>query len=129
MSKGKKIVFWVVTLWLSLGMVATGIVQLIQTNEEKSKMIELGIPNYIFALIGIWKIIGVAVILIPKCALIKEWAYAGFFFLMSGATVIHLINGSYSELFGPILLLVLTISSWLLRPESRKLHQLKQATL
>ena len=73
-------------------------------------------------LLGIWKLLGVIAILIPKFGLLKEWAYAGFFFAMSGAVVSHLACGDeLIALFGPTLLIVLTIVSWYFRPESRKL--------
>ncbi|HET6227517.1 MAG TPA: DoxX family protein, partial [Bacteroidia bacterium] len=56
----------------------------------------------------------------------KEWAYAGFFFAMSGAVYSHLANGdSPKELFGPCLLIALTIVSWYFRPAERKLTPVK----
>ncbi|HEY1006270.1 MAG TPA: DoxX family protein [Sphingobacteriaceae bacterium] len=122
MTKRNKIVYWVATLWLSLGMVSTGIVQLIPMEEEVQKMSALGYPAYFLTLVGAWKLAGTAVILIPGFPLLKEWAYAGFFFLMSGALFTHLMSGSHAaEYFGPGLLLILTVTSWYLRPESRKI--------
>lgn len=78
MKKRDKIIYWVATIWLSLGMVSTGIVQVIQMNEEVQKMNELGYPAYFLTLIGVWKLLGVVAVLVPKFPLIKEWAYAGF---------------------------------------------------
>ena len=52
----------------------------------------------------------------------KEWAYAGFFFVLTGAVFSHIMSGdSYSELIAPITLLILTIVSWYARPTSRKI--------
>ncbi len=114
--------YWVATLWLSLGMMSTGIVQLIRMEEEVQKMSALGYPGYFLTLIGAWKLAGTAAVLIPGFPLLKEWAYAGFFFLMSGALFTHLMSGSHAaEYFGPGLLLILTVTSWYLRPESRKI--------
>lgn len=122
MTKRNKIMYWVATLWLSLGMVSTGIVQLIPMEEEVQKMSALGYPAYFLTLVGAWKLAGTAAILIPRFPLLKEWAYAGFFFLMSGALFTHLMSGSHAaEYFGPGLLLILTVTSWYLRPESRKI--------
>lgn len=122
MKKSDKIVYWVATIWLSLGMVSTGIVQLIQTDEEVQKMNDLGYPSYFMTMIGVWKILGVIAVLIPKFPIIKEWAYAGFFFLMSGAIFTHLAVGDEAiEYFGPALLLVLTAVSWYFRPANLKL--------
>ena len=122
MSKRNKIIYWVATIWLSLGMLSTGIVQLLKTEDEVNKMTELGYPLYFLTIIGVWKILGVVAILIPKFPLLKEWTYAGFFIAMSGAIISHLMSGSEAkELFGPALLLVLTIISWYFRPVDKKL--------
>lgn len=122
MKKRNKIIYWVATIWLSLGMVSTGIVQVIRMEEEVQKMNELGYPIYFLTIIGIWKLLGVVAILVPKLSLVKEWAYAGFFFLMTGAIFTHLAVGDKAvEYFGPTLLLALTIISWYFRPMERKL--------
>ncbi|MCB0495674.1 MAG: DoxX family protein [Cyclobacteriaceae bacterium] len=122
MTKAKKITYWVATLWLALGMTSTGIVQLIGMDEEVKMITGLGYPVYISTILGVWKLLGVVAVLIPRFPLIKEWAYAGFFFNMTGAILSHLISGSApTDLFGPSLLLVLTAVSWYFRPESRRL--------
>lgn len=122
MKKRDKIIYWVATIWLSLGMVSTGVVQLIQMEEEVQKMNTLGYPSYFLIIIGVWKILGVIAVLIPKFSLVKEWAYAGFFFLMSGAIFTHLaVADEAVEYFGPALLLVLTVVSWYFRPADRRL--------
>ena len=124
-AKRNKIIYWIATLWLSLGMTATGIVQLIQNKDEITMFNRLGYPMYLMIMIGVWKMLGVIAVLAPRFPLIKEWAYAGFFFVMSGAVISHLaINDDPKELFGPILLIVLTIVSWYFRPASRKLIHL-----
>ncbi len=122
MKKRDKIIYWVATLWLSLGMVSTGLVQLLQLEAELQKMNALGYAPYFLSIIGIWKLLGVVAVLLPKFALLKEWAYAGFFFLMSGAIFSHLAVGDAAvNYFGPVLLLVLTVVSWYFRPDDRKL--------
>ena len=127
MTKRNKIIYWIATIWLSLGMLSTGIVQLLKTEEEVDMITRLGYPAYCLTIIGIWKILGVVAVLIPKFPLLKEWAYAGFFIAMSGAIVSHLMNGDGAkELFGPALLLVLTMVSWYFRPAARKLILVNQ---
>jgi hypothetical protein len=128
MKKRNKIIYWVATAWLSLGMLSTGIVQIIHLEDEIIRMAQLGYPAYFLTIIGIWKLIGVVAVMVPKLPLVKEWAYAGFFFLMSGA-IFSLIAMAdpLVEFFGPSLLLVLTIVSWYFRPEDRKIsHSLTQ---
>jgi hypothetical protein len=123
MIKRNKIFYWVATAWLALGMTSTAVVQLIRMKEEVAKTsVVLGYPIYFLSIIGTWKILGVIAVLVPKFPLLKEWAYAGFFFLMSGAVISHLFVGDQlKELFGPTLLLILTILSWYLRPANRKI--------
>jgi hypothetical protein len=87
----------------------------------------LGYPIYFLTIIGVWKMLGVIAVLTPKFPLLKEWAYAGFFFAMSGAVFSHLANGdAVKELFGPILLLMLTVVSWYFRPADRKIISINQ---
>jgi hypothetical protein len=122
MTKRNKIIYWIATIWLALGMLSTGIVQLLKLKEEADMMTNLGYPLYLLTILGIWKILGVITVLVPKFPLLKEWAYAGFFFAMSGAVFSHLANGDGAkEFFGPILLLILTVVSWYFRPADRKL--------
>lgn len=121
MTKRNRITYWIATGWLALGMLSTGIVQLLSMEEEVAMMKELGYPVYFLTLLGIWKILGVVAVLIPKFAVLKEWAYVGFFFAMTGAIYSHIASGSsLSELFGPSLLLILTAVSWYFRPADRK---------
>lgn len=125
-----KIIYWVATIWLALGMVSTGIVQLLKQKEGPGavdSMTQLGYPLYLLIVISIWKLMGVVAVLIPRYPLLKEWAYAGFFFVMSGAIVSHIAVGDQvSELFPALLLLVLTIISWYFRPSDRKLVSVNQ---
>jgi hypothetical protein len=121
------IIYWIVTLWLALGMVSTGIAQLLKLKLPPGAldmMHHLGYPVYLLLLLGVWKLLGVVAVLIPKYPLLKEWAYAGFFFIMTGALYSHIAVGDpLSEMAPALLLLVLTILSWYFRPASRKLVQ------
>lgn len=124
-GKRDRIIYWIATAWLSLGMLSTAIVQLICMKEEADMFTHLGYPLYLLPVLGVWKILGVAAILLPRLPLLKEWAYAGFFFTMSGAVISHIIvRDPASALFGPLLLLVLTLVSRHFRPASRKIPAL-----
>ncbi len=120
--KVKKIIYWVSTLWLSLGMASTGIVQLLQIPAEVEFILAMGYPQFFLPLLGVWKLLGVVAVLMPKFPLLKEWTYAGFFFAMSGAIYSHIATGhAVTELLPPLLLLVLTSVSWYFRPADRRL--------
>ena len=121
MTKRNKIIYWIATGWLSLGMLSTGIVQLLKTKEEAALFAHLGYPAYLMTLLGILKILGGIVAVIPGLPRLKEWVYAGFFFSMAGAIFSHLVmNDPVRDIFGPLLLLVLTLLSWHFRPANRK---------
>ena len=123
-----KIIYWIATLWLALGMASTGGVQLFKTPADVEMMTRLGYPSYLLTILGVWKILGVVAVLVPKFPLVKEWAYAGFFFAMSGAIFSHFAVGDGAkEFFGPTLLLVLTVASWYFRPASRKIGPVAEA--
>jgi len=129
MSKRNKIIYWISTLWLCLGMTATGMVQLLKMPAEGQVsppgvygITHLGYPVYFLTLLGVLKLLGVIALLAPKFPMLKEWAYAGFFFIMFGAIYSHIAVGDPAkELFPSLLLLVLTVVSWYFRPASRKL--------
>lgn len=120
--KLNRIIYWVSTLWLALGMVSTGVVQLMNNPEETELFARLGYPSYLPSFLGAAKFLGVIAILIPRFRRLKEWAYAGFCFMMVGAIYSHIVTRDpASELFGPTLLLVLTFVSWHFRPVDRKI--------
>ncbi len=123
MTRARKIIYWIATIWLALGMTSTAIVQLMKLPQGVEAVTRLGYPAYLLTILGVWKILGVIAILIPKYPIVKEWAYAGFFFAMSGAVISHIIvSDPFGEIFPALLLLILTIVSWYFRPESRKVN-------
>ena len=131
MNKRNKIIYWIATIWLSLGMLSTGAVQLFRVSGEGpgsvDSMAHLGYPVYFVTILGIYKILGVVALLIPKFPLLKEWAYASFVFVMSGAVFSHFAVGDEAkEFFGPSLLIVLTVISWYFRPANRKVTLVNQ---
>ena len=125
MKKRDKIIYWIATIWLALGMLSTGIVQLFKAKGGQGgvdMITHLGYPVYLLTLLAAWKIFGVVAILIPKFPLLKEWAYAGIFFVMSGAIFSHIATGDpISAIFPSLLLLILTVASWYFRPADRKI--------
>jgi uncharacterized membrane protein YphA (DoxX/SURF4 family) len=81
----------------------------------------LGYPMYFLTLLGIAKILGVIVVLSPRLPLLKEWAYAGFTFMMIGAIYSHIaVDYSFLAILPALWLLILAVTSWWLRPASRR---------
>jgi hypothetical protein len=133
MTKRNKIIYWISTAWLALGMLSTGTLQLFKAKAEGAVappgvygITHLGYPIYCLTILGVWKILGVVALLIPEFPLLKEWAYAGFFFAMSGAVFSHIASGDSMTANVPaLLLLILTVISWYFRPEDRKIISVK----
>lgn len=123
MAKKKNVLYWVFTIFLSLGMLAGGVQQLFQIGGYNEIVTRLGYPLYILSILGAWKILGVIAILLPARPLLKEWAYAGFFFVMSGAAISHLVvERSFTEMLPSLTLLIAITASWYFRPAGRKLY-------
>ena len=85
MTKRNKIIYWTATIWLAVAMLASGLQQIFHTKSFVDIIVPLGYPIYFLTILGIWKLLGVVALLIPRFPLLKEWAYAGFFFAMFGA--------------------------------------------
>jgi uncharacterized membrane protein len=123
MSKRNKIIYWIATALLAIGMLQSGIFAALRTKQWIDLVTALGYPVYFLTILGIWKILGVIAILIPGFKLVKEWAYAGFFFAMTGALISHLACGDFAvkAILGPVFQIVFIILSWYFRPLSRKI--------
>lgn len=123
MEKRKLIIYWVAAALLAFGMLASGLEQVFRAQAMIDILVHLGYPVYLMSILGTWKILGVIAILIPGFKLLKEWAYAGFFFAMTGALVSHLVCGDtgVKEILGPLMQTVFVILSWYLRPANRKI--------
>ena len=122
MEKRKLIWFWIITGLLSFFIFSGGLAQAVQAKGVVQGFKPLGYPTYFISLIGIWKVLGVIAILIPKFPLLKEWAYAGLFFAMTGAVISHIASDDVSvKIIAPFLFAVFTVLSWYLRPADRKI--------
>ena len=136
MNKRYNLIYWVATGLLAFGMVAQGVAQVVHTEGYATIMTHLGYPLYFLTIIGTWKLLGTVAILLPGYKLLKEWAYAGFFFVMSGAAASHLASGdSVTAVLPSLVLLSLIVASWYFRPADRKISSInsfqrhEQATL
>lgn len=120
--KSKKIAFWIVTVLLCLGMLGGGLAQLFKAKPNVEGVVALGYPIYLLTILGVWKLLAVFAILIPKYTLLKEWAYAGLFFLLSGGVISHLASGeSVIKALPVFVFFCLNVASWYLRPAERKI--------
>ncbi|MGM0834709.1 MAG: DoxX family protein [Bacillota bacterium] len=123
--RGKMIAYWTVTLLLAAALMLSGIGQLMQYGGNVELVTNLGYPLYILTILGVWKVLGVIVLVVPGFTRLKEWVHAGIFFLMTGAALSHAFVNDYGDygfyIILPLLYAALNIASWALRPKSRML--------
>jgi hypothetical protein len=123
--KAKAIGSWVTTVLTALLVGSGGIMQVMRRPDAVDGIVRLGYPIYFVVLLGVWKTLGAAAILAPKLGRLKEWAYAGIVFDLTGAAVSHAASASsIGNIIGPVLFTMLALASWALRPESRMVGSL-----
>jgi uncharacterized membrane protein YphA (DoxX/SURF4 family) len=97
-----------------------GAAQLAHMPANVEGMMHLGYPAYLLAILGVWKVFGTVAILVPGLPRLKDWAYAGVVFDLTGAAASHAACGdAVWHILAPAILAVLALASWALRPPSR----------
>jgi hypothetical protein len=117
--KPRTIGYWVATGILALAFLAGGAAELASVPAAVSATLALGYPPYFLTILGIWKLLSVPALLAPRLPRLKEWAYAGIAFDLSGAVASHLFSGDGAGAATPFVLLVIAAASWALRPPAR----------
>jgi len=100
-SKAKSIVYWIVTALFCLEMSFTAYYMLLRLPEGAQAITRLGFPAYFRVELAWAKLLGVALVLAPAPARLKEWAYAGFAINLASALIAHLSMGDGPEAWGP----------------------------
>jgi uncharacterized membrane protein YphA (DoxX/SURF4 family) len=127
--KTKVIGYWATTIFVALELLAGGLTDLVQGREVlvvgqpvDQVMAHLGYPVYLLTILGWWKLLGAIALLVPRFPRLKEWAYAGTFFEMTGAAASLAARGDDAgTIIAPLIVAVLAVASWALRPQSRTL--------
>jgi uncharacterized membrane protein YphA (DoxX/SURF4 family) len=132
-TNAKNIAYWTTTGLIAFFIGGGGVAQIAQYLGKPHGVVPvLGYPMYFFAILGFWKVLGAIAILVPRFPRLKEWAYAGIFFDLTGAAAsCAAVGGSGAYAFhviAPLILTVFTVASWALRPESRTIGVLFPAT-
>jgi DoxX-like family len=117
----KPAAYWLATATVVGELGLGGIWDITRLPSVRELVTNLGYPSYFLVLLGTWKVLGAGALLVPRRALLKEWAYAGAFFTYSGAVVSHLTTGyDLGEVPLAVTMAALTVLSWALRPASRR---------
>lgn len=126
--KTRVIGYWATTIPLVLELFVGGEWDLTHRPHEVQVVAHLGYPVYLLTILGVWKLLAGIALVVPGYPQLKEWAYAGVFFEMTGAIASWVAIGAHAEEFiVPVVVVVLTMASWALRPQSRTLGVLFRA--
>jgi DoxX-like family len=122
--KAKNNAYWTTTGLVAFFIGGGGASQVAQFRANPHGVVAvLGYPEYFFAILGVWKVLGAIAILAPRFPRLKEWAYAGIFFDLTGAAISCAAVGGYGaygfHIIAPLVIAGLTVASWALRPQSR----------
>jgi hypothetical protein len=121
-SKRNTVIYWLATALVGFGFAAGGIADLAAAPDMVAAMTHLGYPAYFATILGAWKLLGAIAILAPGMPRLKEWAYAGMVFDLTGAVASHLAAGDgVGQVVAPVVLLAFVAVSWAMRPRSRTL--------
>jgi uncharacterized membrane protein YphA (DoxX/SURF4 family) len=121
-TRARTIAFWVTTIFGPASFVIGGYLHLTRDPQVMATLAHLGYPAYFATIMGVWKLLGAIAIVVPGIPRLKEWAYAGFFFDLTGAAATRAFVGdSAADILAPLVFLALVAASWALRPASRAL--------
>ena len=131
--KSKLVVYWTMTVLVAFFIGGGGMAQIAQYLAKPHGVVPaLGYPMYFFAILGGWKVLGAIAILVPRFPRLKEWAYAGIFFDLTGAAASCAAVGGYGaygfHVIAPLVITGFCVTSWALRPQSRLVGVLLPAT-
>ena len=120
--KTRTVAYWITTALLAFAFLAGGLFDMSGSPEIVAQFGHLGYPAYFAMLLGAWKVLGGLAIVVPRMPRLKEWAYAGMVFDLTGAVVSHVAVGdAVAQLVAPVVLLGIVAASWALRPAGRVL--------
>jgi uncharacterized membrane protein YphA (DoxX/SURF4 family) len=122
-SRRRIIAYWATTALVVFELVLGGVWDVLRVPQVRGLIERLGYPQYFLVILGIWKLLGAVALVVPRFPRLKEWAYAGVLFDLTGAVASLLASGfiDAGTLAYPIVMTGITVASWALRPSSRRL--------
>jgi hypothetical protein len=117
------IAYWVSTALVVFELALGGVWDILRVPQVRVLIERLGYPLYFLVILGSWKLLGAVALVIPRFPRLKEWAYAGVLFDLTGAVASLLASGliDADKMAYPIVMTGVAVASWALRPPSRRL--------
>jgi uncharacterized membrane protein YphA (DoxX/SURF4 family) len=124
--KSRNVAYWITTILVAFFIGSGGVAQVARVQGTVDGFVHiLGYPPYFVTILGVWKVLGAIAILVPRFPRLKEWAYAGIFFDLTGAAASTASVGVYGaygfHILAPLIIAGITVASWALRPASRRI--------
>ena len=117
----KTAAYWAVTILGPASFVIGGYLHLTRDPQVMATLAHLGYPAYFATIMGVWKLLGAIAIVAPGFPRLKEWAYAGFFFDLTGAAATRAFVGDgVADILAPLAFLALVMASRALAPHRRQ---------
>jgi uncharacterized membrane protein YphA (DoxX/SURF4 family) len=122
-SRRHIIAYWVTTALVVFELALGGVWDVLRVPQVRGLIERLGYPPYSLVILGIWKLLGAVALVIPRFPRLKEWAYAGVLFDLTGAVASLFASGliDVGTMAYPIVMTGVAVASWALRPSSRRL--------
>src|SRR5258707_13877747 len=114
------VIYWVVMGLVTLSAVFAGVNYLWGSQQAVQAFAHVGYPQQLRIILGVAKILGAIILVVPGLAKLKEWAYAGFTFAWISAFIAHYLAKDGPMAFAPLILLLLLGISYVTRPASRQ---------
>src|SRR5215469_75905 len=112
-----RLIYIACTAILVMEIVAGAVMDLAQFPYVVREVRSIGYPTYVLYIVGAWKVLAVGPLVWPRLPRLREWAYAGVFFEMSGAVASHVLVGNPMGRYGvPLAFTLLTLVSWRFQP-------------
>lgn len=126
-GRGLGIAYWIATVFAAAAFAIPGGANLARVAHIASDMAHLGYPAYFMTILGSWKVLGAIAILVPRFPRLKEWAYAGMVFDLTGAAFSRAtMRDNFVTVVVPLLIAAIVMVSWALRPAARTLPRQTQ---
>jgi hypothetical protein len=118
----RDVIYWIVTLLAATAFVVPGVLNIVHAPHMVQDMAHLGYPPYFPTILGVWKVLGALAIVLPGRPRLKEWAYAGMVFDLTGAAISRAVIGDGAlMILVPLMITAVVGTSWALRPAPRRL--------